>query len=125
MVSRAANELQAILDRAAGPGVPLTAKKMFGGVGCYADGHIFAIIWAGGIALKLLEADFDAFCAAGGRPVKFMPDKPPSKSYVRTPDRMLDDESALADWTGRAVRAALAAPATAKKVRRRRRLRAR
>jgi TfoX/Sxy family transcriptional regulator of competence genes len=118
MVSRAANELQAILDRAAGPGVPLTAKKMFGGVGCYADGHIFAIIWAGGIALKLLEADFDAFCAAGGRPVKFMPDKPPSKSYVRTPDRMLD-------WTGRAVRAALAAPATAKKVRRRRRLRAR
>ncbi|MDB5367222.1 MAG: hypothetical protein JWM77_3149 [Rhodospirillales bacterium] len=118
---RAANELQAILDRAAGPGVPLRAKKMFGGVGCYADGRIFAIIWDGGIALKLLDVDFDAFCAAGGKPVKFLPGKPASKSYVRTPDPMVDDASALADWTGRAVRAALAAPPPAAKKPRKRR----
>ncbi|GIL41519.1 TfoX/Sxy family protein [Roseiterribacter gracilis] len=110
MPKRSPNELQKILDRAAGPGVPLTAKPMFGGIGYYADGRIFAIIWDGGIALKLLGDDFAAFGAAGGKPVQFMPDRPASKSYIRAPDKMLDAAEQFADWTGRAVRTALDAP---------------
>jgi TfoX/Sxy family transcriptional regulator of competence genes len=93
---------------------------MFGGLGCYADGRIFAIIWKGGIALKLLGTDFTEFGAAGGVPVRFMPDKPPSKSYIRVPDAMLDDAATLAGWTRRAVRAALDAPPKPPKPRRRR-----
>jgi TfoX/Sxy family transcriptional regulator of competence genes len=121
MPKRLPNELQKILDRAAGPGVPLMAKPMFGGIGYYADSRIFAIIWDGGIALKLLGDDFAAFGAAGGKPVQFMPDKPVSKSYIRVPDKMIDDAATLADWTGRAVRAALDAPAKLPKPARRRR----
>ncbi len=114
---RAAKELQVILDRAAGPGVPLTAKPMFGGIGYYADGRIFAIIWDGGIMLKLVGGDHAAFAAAGGKPVKFVPDKPPSKTYIRVPDAMVDDMRALSGWAGRAVRAALDAPAKPPKTR--------
>lgn len=116
------DQLQLLLDRAAGPGVPLTARPMFGGIGCYADGRIFAIIWSGFVSLKLLGDDFTSFAAAGGLPVQFMADKPASKTYIRVPDAMLGNAAMLAEWTGRAVRAALAAEPKKPKPRRRRRV---
>lgn len=87
----------------------LTARKMFGGLGLYSVGRIFAIGDGEGVYLKVddeTEARFEAAgsglfvydTAADGAPL--------TMRYRRLPDEALDDEEALRGWTRLALEAA-------------------
>ena len=84
----------------------LTTRKMFGGLGIYADGTIFALLMSDG-ALMLK--------GAGNMPAQYSRDnwqpwtytrKNGAKSsmpYWRVPDDLRDDPELMCDWARRAL----------------------
>lgn len=77
----------------------VTARKMFGGYGVFADGVMFALVDSQGAAFLHLGADADAeFPERHGR----MP-------YGRIPDEVMADGAILLAWARRALGAAVAA----------------
>jgi len=91
----------------------LRFRSMFGGVGVYADGPMFASLSGAGLALKLPPADrqelIDRF---GAVPLRYRPEGPVSKSKVVIPAALRNDPDRLARWVARSIAyAAAAAPA--------------
>lgn len=75
------------------------AKRMFGGVGLYLDGTIFAILTDETVFLKVDDQNRSAFEAEGMPPFNpFKDDKRLIKSYSECPPRLLEDSDALCDW---------------------------
>jgi TfoX/Sxy family transcriptional regulator of competence genes len=63
--------LQAILEKAAPPDLPLTFRPMFGGIMGYADGKVFASLSDVGLALKLGgEAHGALLALPGAKPLQ-------------------------------------------------------
>ncbi len=86
---------------------PVDVRRMFGGLGIYADSTMFALVADGTIYLKAGDSNRAMFerealepfsYSRGGRAQVIM-------SYRRMPDRLYDDPDELAQW----ARAALAA----------------
>jgi len=86
---------------------PVEVCRMFGGLGIYADGTMFALVVDGTIYLKAGDGNRAMFerealepfsYSRGGKAQVIM-------SYRRMPDRLYDDPDELAQW----ARAALAA----------------
>ena len=84
-----------------------TTKKMFGGVGVYADGVFIALISSDELYFKTDESNRHKFEARGM--VRFRPygDKR-SMSYYQVPADVLEDEEQLDEWVRDAVAAAIA-----------------
>lgn len=79
------------------------AKKMFGGVGVFADDVMFVIIDSSGkVFLRIDEDTSGRYEAAGGEKHGRMP-------YYSVPEDILGDEAALAEWASEALRVAAAA----------------
>jgi DNA transformation protein len=99
--------LDFVLEQLAPLGV-LTSRKMFGGVGLYANGLFFAVIDDDVLYLKgdeSLKADFEA---AGSQPFRpFSPDDKPM-AYWSAPVDALDDSDLLVAWARRSVEVAAA-----------------
>ncbi|MEM7718383.1 MAG: TfoX/Sxy family protein [Pseudomonadota bacterium] len=86
---------------------PMTTRKMFGGLGIYADGKIFAVLMSDGV-LKLKGAgdmvdvlngegwDRWTYTRAGSDKVTAMP-------YWTVPDAVLEDPQLASDWARRAL----------------------
>lgn len=92
----------------------VNARRMFGGVGVYANGLFFALIDDDVLYLKTDEALKPEFEAAGCHAfAPFGADKP--MSYWTAPAEALDDQEVLLDWARKSL--ALAARADAKKKR--------
>ncbi|HSE28005.1 MAG TPA: TfoX/Sxy family protein [Gemmatimonadales bacterium] len=92
----------------------VTGRAMFGGVGIYSDGRIFALVDDDILYLKaddLTRPDFEAEGMGPFRP--FGPDGEVMQ-YWRLPDGVLEDTELLAPWVEKAV-------AVAGRARRRRR----
>jgi DNA transformation protein and related proteins len=90
---------------------PVRIKPMFGGVGVYADGVIFALIADDILHFKVDDDNRAGFEAEGMSPFVFLGrGKPIATSYWRIPARLLDDPEEIADW----ARSALAAAGRAK-----------
>lgn len=95
--------LDFVLDQLSGFG-PITHKKMFGGVGIYKDGLMFAGIMNGSLHFKVddltrpayIERDMEAFGMRG----KKMP------SYYQVPVEVIEDREELAVWAETAHAAA-------------------
>ncbi len=89
---------------------PVTTRKMFGGVGFYSDGTIFAILMSdGALHLKGAGAMPDRFEAAGWARWTYQRDgaeKPTAMPYWRVPEDVLEDPETACDWA-RSVLAAL------------------
>ncbi len=87
---------------------PVTARRMFGGVGYYADGLFFAIADDDVLYLRVDETGRSE-CAAEGLQA-FAPLGPGTKSvsYFTLPARLYDDAEELAVWVRRALGAARA-----------------
>jgi DNA transformation protein and related proteins len=85
---------------------PVTARRMFGGVGYYADGLFFAIADDDVLYFRVDEASRPAY-EAEGLPA-FAPLGPGTKSmnYYTLPARLYDDAEELAVWLRRALSAA-------------------
>lgn len=85
---------------------PVTTRKMFGGLGLYLDGTIFALMRREGtLQLKGVGAMVDVFNDAGwaqwtyegkGGKIRSMP-------YWEVPDDLRDDPDAACAWARRAI----------------------
>jgi DNA transformation protein and related proteins len=92
----------------------VTARRMFGGAGVYAQGRMFALIADEVIYLKADEALKRALREAGSEPFIWIPDSGPKKgqriemSYWRLPDAAMDDPDEAVRWGRQALGVALA-----------------
>ncbi len=90
----------------------ITAKRMFGGAGLYADGLIVGLEVQGRLYLKTDDISRQAFADAGGYP--FVYDgkgKPVALRYWTPPEDALDSPEAMRPWARLALDAALRSPA--------------
>lgn len=88
----------------------ITARRMFGGAGLYADGLIVGLEVAGALYLKTDAQTRQAFADAGGQP--FVYDgkgKPVTMSYWTPPEEAMDSPEAMQPWARLALEAALRA----------------
>src|SRR5688572_22445116 len=92
--------------------LPHTTRAMFGGHGLFApNGGMFAgIVDEDRIVLKFRSGspDHEAFIALGARPWTYGDGPKPMtmKEWLLVPDALYDEPRALAEWAGRAHRAA-------------------
>lgn len=105
----------------------ITARRMFGGAGLYADGLIVGLEVAGSLYLKTDDRTRQAFADAGGQPFVYDgKDQPVTMSYWTPPEEAMDSSEAMQPWARLALEAALRAdrakqakiagtPSTAKK----------
>lgn len=80
---------------------PITSRKMFGGVGIYADGVFFAIIDDDRLYFKSDEqtaSSYDKYDAAPWA----MPGGPPTYGYREVPGAILESDD-LGDWIDAAI----------------------
>jgi DNA transformation protein and related proteins len=86
---------------------PVTAKRMFGGAGIYAEGFMFALVFDSAIYLRVDEASIPDFEGEGSVPFVYPLAKnrvgQPSRHFWRLPERLYDDPDELAVWAGRAL----------------------
>jgi DNA transformation protein and related proteins len=87
---------------------PVVARRMFGGIGIYAGGTMFALVADGLLYLKADRETVAAFEAEGQGPFTYAAKgrKRASMSYWRAPDRLYDDPDDLAVWARDALAAA-------------------
>lgn len=85
---------------------PVAARKMFGGVGLYLDGVLFALIAGDRLFFKVDDETRGEYESAGSQPFQPFPDKPSMKSYYEVPPRVLSDARMLKAWSAHALVAA-------------------
>ncbi len=86
---------------------PVAVKRMFGGVGIYADGLMFGLVFDDVIYLRVDETSIPSFEREGSAPFVYpfastMLGRP-SRHFWRLPERLYDDPDELAVWAGRAL----------------------
>lgn len=83
---------------------PVTHRKMFGGIGIYFDGAIFALIDNDTLFFKVDDATRPAYESRGRKPFQpFGPGTPPMLGYFELPEAILEDMEQLAEWTAAAI----------------------
>ena len=90
---------------------PVTARRMFGGVGIFYGDVMFALVVDDGLHLKVDDTAKLDFEAAGSGPFTYLRAGEPRalKSYWRVPDEIMDGEDDLLSWARAAVDVALSA----------------
>lgn len=87
-----------ITDLMAGLG-PVSAKRMFGGAGIYADGLMFGLVIGDVLYLKADADTKRAFEAEGLGPFVYDgKSKPIAVNYWRVPDRLYDEPDEMCAW---------------------------
>ena len=90
----------------------ISLRRMFGGLGVFHDGLMFALVFDDAVFLKAAPGDTAAFAAEGCEPLTYESSgRTVALSYWQLPDRLYDDPDELARWAERAHRAALTAVA--------------
>ena len=89
---------------------PVTARKMFGGVGLYADGAFFALLDNDTLFFKVDDTTRPEFVAEGMKPFQpFGEGTQPMNGYYEVPADVLERNERLAEWMARAVAVAVRA----------------
>jgi DNA transformation protein len=83
--------------------VPVTWKRMFGGVGIYHDALFFALMDDERCWLKVDDHTRPAFTALGLAPFRPFADRDETMDYYPVPDDALDDPDALRPWVDGAL----------------------
>jgi len=103
-----------VIEQLAGVG-RVRAKRMFGGVGLYADELFFGLVFRNSLYLRVDDGSRDRYVTRGMPPFQPFPDKPDlSISYYQVPADVIEDLEDLAAWARIALRVAAAAPRTSK-----------
>ncbi len=90
--------------------VSVTSRRMFGGVGLYADGLFFTLIDDDTLYFKVDDSNRSDYEQRGSKPFCPFPDKPEfSMNYYDVPADLLDDGEELSRWARKSVTVALAA----------------
>ncbi|MDJ0638837.1 MAG: TfoX/Sxy family protein [Paracoccaceae bacterium] len=99
-------QIEAVRDLFAPLG-PITTRKMFGGLGIYADGVIFAILMSDDVLkLKGVGAMAETFEAEGWERWTYSregSDKVTAMPYWTVPDALLDNPEEASAWARRAL----------------------
>jgi DNA transformation protein len=86
---------------------PVAVKRMFGGIGIYADGLMFGLVFDGVVYLRVDETSVPSFEREGSAPFVYPHANHhvgrPSRHFWRLPERLYDDPDELAVWAGRAL----------------------
>lgn len=85
---------------------PITAKRMFGGVGLYFDSLFFGLIAGDVLYFKVDDENRGAYEAARAKPFQPYGDESYSMSYFEVPVDVLEDVDQLKLWAKGAVAAA-------------------
>ncbi len=97
---------------------PVSVRRMFGGLGAFRDGRMFAIVAGGELYMKTDSESRGMFEEAGAAPFVYeAADRQVTTSYWRLPAEAFDDPAELERYTLLALEAA--ARADAAKARRR------
>ena len=92
-----------VLDQLA-PVRGITWKRMFGGVGLYCGGAIFAVMDDDQIFFRVDDTTRPRYLAAGARAWEPMPGREkPSQGYYELPADLLDDRETVVAWARDAV----------------------
>lgn len=113
-------ELRHRLDLAAeevlAPDEGPTFRAMFGGLGSYARGRMFASLSDAGLALKLGPEDRARLLEEeGARRLRYEEGGPVSKTYVVVPPAVANERRLLAGWVLRSVEHTASLPAPKRK----------
>ncbi len=100
---------------------PVSARRMFGGVGLFHAGLMFGLIVRDELFLKVGDTNRSDFEAAGEAPFTYDTRNGTHTltSYWRCPQHMLDEPEAFRDWARKAIAAAISASRSKPKTRRR------
>ncbi len=93
---------------------PITAKKMFGGVGLYLNGVFFALIAEDVLYFKVDDSNRPDYEAAGMGPFKPFGEKSYTMQYYEVPVDVLEDMEMLRIWANKALAVAIRKLATRK-----------
>lgn len=98
----------------------VTVRRMFGGLGVFYRGVMFALIAREITFLKVDEANLAAFEEADSGPFSYQRGKKAHAltSYWKVPDEVMDDPEEILAWARRSVDAALRADAAKPKSKR-------
>jgi len=103
-----------VTEQLAGVG-RLRSKRMFGGVGFYADELFFGLLAGDALYFKVDDTTRGDFTARGMGPFTPYPDKPDyAMGYYEVPADVIEEAEALVAWARKALRVAAAAPRKAK-----------
>ncbi len=83
----------------------VSARRMFGGVGYYADERIFALADDDTLYFKVDDESRAAFVAEGMQPFQPMGPETKPMAYYAVPARLFDEVDALQVWMERAIAA--------------------
>jgi DNA transformation protein len=99
-----------LLDLLVGLG-PVSARRMFGGVGLFQGGLMFGLIAREELFFKVADANRAAYEEAGEAPFSYATKTGTHTltSYWRCPPDLMDDADSLLPWARQAVEAAVAA----------------
>jgi DNA transformation protein len=88
---------------------PVTVRRMFGGIGIYADGVMFGLIASGVIYLKADGQNAATFEREGLAPFTYATKHGTRgvMSYRRKPERLYDDPEELVIWARESLAAAM------------------
>ncbi len=85
----------------------LSHRRMFGGIGLYADGWFFAILVDDTLYLKADDAHRATYSSAGAEPFRYQRDgKTAQMDYWSPPAEVLEEPDALRAWVELALGAA-------------------
>ena len=85
----------------------IVCKRMFGGVGLYADGIFFALLADDVLYLKVDDTNRQDFEQAGMDAFRPYPDKTRSMQYFEVPVDVLEDAEELYNWARKSITVAL------------------
>lgn len=116
MAARPDPELEELFRRLARLG-ELSARRMFGGIGLYADGTFFGLIDEQVLYFKVDDETVGAYRARGAGPFRPFKDRPEEAmhGYYEVPESVLERDGELLEWARAAVGAARRRDAKKKK----------
>jgi DNA transformation protein and related proteins len=88
---------------------PVVARRMFGGVGYYADGVFFALLFEDALYFRVDAQSEPRYIEEGMTPFRPRGPRAGPMHYYTVPARLFDDEEALREWMAAALAAAQAA----------------
>lgn len=111
-MSVSADYLAYVIDQFA-PFAKLVSRRMFGGVGLYADGLFFGLLDDDTLYLKVDDSNRDDYVSRGCQPFRPLKNDPDaySMSYFQVPQDVLEDSATLRLWARKSLAIALSVAA--------------